>query len=691
MQEVWSISREFKIPSYHRLEFCTRDMNQPIPNPNCGGGVGLFVHSKFSYEVLNIPSSFISGVYESIWAKIEISKGKYKIIGVVYRPNSAPLADLARAITTHQNIIQNLKSNKSHKNCDIQILSDFNVNILNFAHHELTNTYLESMFSAGLLPVITRPTRIHQTSATLIDHIFESNKANRYIAGIIISSLSDHFPTFYIEQLKTEKISSKPFKTRIINENTIPGYEQLLKSAPWTSIYKDNPKSSFDSFFQIIGEAGNLAFPEVDVRPKNSSSFQNPWMSKGLLISSKTKNKLFSKKVRNPSLLNISNFQAYNVLFNKSKKIAKKLYFSKQFEIKKENVRQTWTLIRDVIGSQTKKRENLPNFFKQNQDILNDPSDIANGFNDFFAGIGPQLAAEVQPASRSYQSYMKDCETTFKFSSISEASILNVIKKLKPKTSAGLDCVSNKLLKRIAPLIINPLHYLINLSLETGFVPQQIKVSKIIPLFKTGSGDKNNFSNYRPISILSSFAKLIEKIVCSQLMYYLNNNDLLYKHQYGFRGKHGTSHPLIHFTNNVSNALNNNKFNLAIFIDLKKAFDTVNFDILLNKLNKYGIKNTENNWFKNYLTNRVQYVQLPCGTLSQERVATCGIPEGSVASPLLFLIYIHDLKMLLICSQFCLLMTPPSSCPLRTQISFFIRQIWSFRGQLIGFQPTSSP
>ena len=205
LQEVWSISREFKIPSYHRLEFCTRDMNQPIPNPNCGGGVGLFVHSKFSYEVLNIPSSFISGVYESIWAKIEISKGKYKIIGVVYRPNSAPLADLARAITTHQNIIQNLKSNKSHKNCDIQILSDFNVNILNFAHHELTNTYLESMFSAGLLPVITRPTRIHQTSATLIDHIFESNKANRYIAGIIISSLSDHFPTFYIEQLKTEK------------------------------------------------------------------------------------------------------------------------------------------------------------------------------------------------------------------------------------------------------------------------------------------------------------------------------------------------------------------------------------------------------------------------------------------------------------------------------------------------------
>ena len=122
-------------------------------------------------------------------------------------------------------------------------------------------------------------------------------------------------------------------------------------------------------------------------------------------------------------------------------------------------------MIRDVIGSQTKNRENLPNFFRQNKDILNNPQDIADGFNDFFAGIGPQLTEEIGLTSISYKSYLKSCDTTFRFSSVSETDILNIIKKLTPKTSSGVDCVLNKLLKGIAPILISPLHYLINLSL----------------------------------------------------------------------------------------------------------------------------------------------------------------------------------------------------------------------------------
>ena len=204
--------------------------------------------------------------------------------------------------------------------------------------------------------------------------------------------------------------------------------------------------------------------------------------------------------------------------------------------------------------------------------------------------------------------------------------------QLKPKLSSGEDFISNKLLKTIAPIIITPLHYIINLSLETGFVPSEMKIAKIVPVFK--DGDCHDYNKYRPTSFLSSFSKLVEKIVSRQVIGFLNAHNILYHHQYLFRANHNTSQPVLHFADKIYNAFNQKPTakTISIFIDLKKAFDTVDHKILLNKMAFYGVRGSAQNWFKNYLSDREQFLIIN-GVKSEKVKMICGVPKGSVQLP----------------------------------------------------------
>ena len=370
-----------------------------------------------------------------------------------------------------------------------------------------------------------------------------------------------------------------------------------------------------------------------------------PWINNHILNKISLKNKKFKKYIRckNPSQKETlrNEFKALNYDILTLTRNSKREYYHKYFTENKNNLQKIWTGIKEVINIKNKVQSH-PTCITNKDGVVNNPKKIANCFNDFFCNIAEDIMSKRKYAGNtSHRNYLhNEASKTFVAYECDEREVSSLISTLNPRKGIGPNSLPTSVLHILKDEISLPISIIFNISITTGTFPRLLKTSKTIPVYKKGS--KLKINNYRPISLLSNINKIFEKLMFNRVYKFLELNRSIYDLQFGFRAKHGTNHALIEITEKIRCALDNHEFACGIFIDLQKAFDTVNHNILLDKLEHYGLRGVVNKWFKSYLSNRHQFVSID-GYESDLKEIKHGVPQGSVLGPLLFLIYINDL------------------------------------------------
>ena len=502
--------------------------------------------------------------------------------------------------------------------------------------------YVDLLFSFGLLQLILKPTRRTDTSASLIDHIITNSYASPSKSVILISKISDHYPIIYIHSNQKNTTPPKTIISRNYSVTNLNNFKTVLQNLNWINITSStDTQQSFDLFQEVLTTLFNLYFPLTESRFNHGQHRLEKWMTAGLLVSRREKIRLGKQCVQSPSPFHSSKFKSYRNLYNRLIRTAKKLYYESQFTYFQSNLKKSWSLLNQAINKMPKKSDTL-NSITINNISVTDPLTIANHFNTFFTSVAKKLSSEIPPTDRPPDPVIRNIEFPFSFNNdpISPSEISKIIRSFEPKKTCDADGLSMFFISNFADPLSIPLSHIFSLSLSSGIIPNQLKIAKVIPIFK--NGDSQNVDNYRPISLLNVFSKILERIVHKRLSNHLADNKLLSPFQFGFRKNISTIHPLTKFLNFIAKSNNNSEFAIALFCDLRKAFDTCDHTILLNKLKSLGVTGVELSWFGNYLAERKQFVSIE-GISSNLLDLLIGVPQGSILGPLLFLTYINDL------------------------------------------------
>jgi hypothetical protein len=466
----------------------------------------------------------------------------------------------------------------------------------------------------------------------------------------------------------------KVIEQRNFSQNNVQHFTTILLNQNWDHVLECNDTQlAYNLFSDTFFNLFNLAFPLTRVKFNRNIHGVEKWMSQGLLILRSNKNRLGKTYADNRSPINRHLFVNYRNVYNRTIRAAKKMYYEKQFIANQSNVKKSWDLIFEVIKKNRKKSNDFSTILINNLPV-SDPILIADEFIKYFVGVASEIAEQIHVADLPDDYFDPEPDhPIFDFSSspVSCSEISDAINQLQIKKTLDVNGMSTHILSKFSLCLSNPLKHVISLSFNNGIVPNQLKIAKVIPVFK--SGDRRLIENYRPISLLNVFSKVFEKIVHNRLTSFLNFNNLISPRPFGFRKSHSTVHPLTLFTNSVGRALNEKEHSIAIFCDLKKAFDTVDHKILLKKLSKIGVCQSALKWFDSYLSNRFQYVSIG-STASKLLRIKIGVPQGSILGPLLFIIYINDLPKISSLLSF-LFADDTTLCSSHSDLNFLIEHV----------------
>lgn len=633
LSETWLTSATEQLYTLNGYTFVSKHRTNKI-----GGGVGLYINNNLSFK-LREDLSQMDDFIECLFIEIAQQNKSNILIGCIYRPPNSNIELFQNAISAILDKINRKKSKLAF------IAGDYNLDLLKSNQHIPTGNFLNLLNSHSFLSTIKYPTRITEFSSSLIDNIFINSLKYDFNSAIVYSDVSDHLPIALHFNLTIEK--NKPMinvKRRFYSSKLINNFCNDLNCISWEEVcYNaetfDNVSDTYSLFSQRFLDIFDKHFPLKTVKFSKKSSPHQEWITKGLIKSCYKKSLLYRNYISNPTPINKNLFVKYR---NKLKSLLQKTkvnYYKNRFNTVAGNLRYTWKIINSVLKNN--KSDNFVLNFVKDGNIVNSACEIVEHFNTYFVNIGSTLCASIQPESKQFTEFMPPSQmNSFALYYTDIEEIVSIVNKFGNKSSFGVDNVPIDVMKSCIACIAKPLCALVNCSFRTGIFPDPLKIAKVCPVFKNGS--ENNFSDYRPISVLPSFSKIFEKVAFNRLEKFVTSCCILSNCQYGFRQKHSTYMALLDMYNKVSESIDDNKFTIGIFIDLAKAFDTINHNILCKKLEIYGIRGIALHWFQNYLSNRKQYVCFN-GASSSLKNITCGVPQGSILGPLLFILYINDI------------------------------------------------